>query len=49
MTSAARGYLTKQRRGKQIYYSLKDERISDLIDFLENLYQPPPDGCVDSE
>jgi DNA-binding transcriptional ArsR family regulator len=43
------GYLNKQRRGKQIYYSLKDERIADLIGFLEELYQPPPDGCLDYE
>lgn len=41
------GYLEKQRRGKQIYYSLKDERIASLIGFLEDLYQPPPDGCTD--
>jgi DNA-binding transcriptional regulator PaaX len=32
------GYLVKQRRGKKIYYELKEKRITFLLDQLEDLY-----------
>lgn len=32
------GYLIKERRGKQIYYTLVDKRISRLISELEKLF-----------
>jgi DNA-binding transcriptional ArsR family regulator len=32
------GYLTKERKGKQIYYSITDLRIVELIQFLEKLF-----------
>ena len=32
------GYLVKQRRGKKIYYELREKRITFLLDQLENLY-----------
>ncbi len=31
------GYLEKERRGKQIYYKLKDKNIKSLFDFLHTL------------
>jgi DNA-binding transcriptional ArsR family regulator len=32
------GYLTKEREGKQIYYSISDLRIVEMIQFLEHLF-----------
>lgn len=32
------GYLAKERKGKQIYYSIADIRIIELIHFLEHLF-----------
>lgn len=43
------GYLNKERRGKQIYYSLKDQRIHEIIKHLETLYQREEEGCMDGE
>ncbi len=31
------GYLSKERRGKQIYYSLKDQNVKALFDFLHRI------------
>ena len=43
------GYVEKERRGKQIVYRLADQRISELIAFLEGLYPVEPEGCVDTD
>ncbi len=43
------GYLDKERRGKQIHYRLKDDRILQIIRFLEGLFQPEDPGCVDPD
>ena len=43
------GYVEKERRGKQIVYRLADQRISELIAFLEGLYPAEPEGCVDAD
>jgi DNA-binding transcriptional ArsR family regulator len=32
------GYLAKERRGKQIYYKLQEQRIALLLNQLETLY-----------
>ncbi len=32
------GYLEKERKGKQIYYHLKEKRISQLIHELEDMF-----------
>lgn len=32
------GYISKERKGKQIIYTLKDERIRELIHKLEELF-----------
>jgi ArsR family transcriptional regulator len=33
------GYVTKRRDGKMVYYSLRDERIRRLLDFLHSLWE----------
>ncbi len=35
------GYLEKERNGKQIYYHLKEKRISQLIRELEDMFPIP--------
>lgn len=41
------GYVDKERKGKQILYWLKDQRIAALIRNLEKLYPPEQPGCED--
>lgn len=43
------GYLDKERQGKQIYYQLRDERIAKIISYLETLFPPEVDGCLDPD
>ncbi len=32
------GYLEKQRRGKSVYYNLKDDRIKNILRFLQKQF-----------
>jgi DNA-binding transcriptional ArsR family regulator len=45
------GYISKERRGKQVVYSLADDRVAQAIDVLESLYPreryPDGNGCAD--
>jgi DNA-binding transcriptional regulator PaaX len=40
------GYLAKERKGKQVFYRMADERINSLVDFMEELFlQRGDDEC----
>lgn len=45
------GYVAKERRGKQVVYSLNDERVGAAIDVLESMFPRQSygdaDGCED--
>ncbi|MFP3960326.1 MAG: ArsR/SmtB family transcription factor [Spirochaetaceae bacterium] len=45
------GYVTKDRHGKQVVYSLNDERVSSAIDVLETMFPRSSyhdeDGCAE--